>query len=96
MTNVIAVFDGFGSLLTIIRADTKHQLSCALDDFADEYLEGCCLQEPITDRDWDAIGSAFEGGCISILCDISGDNQLEIKGVPLRDYTHFPKESEAE
>lgn len=93
MTNVIAVFDGFGDLLTIIVADTKHQLTCALNELVDEYYEDDLgLEEPITDRDWDTLMSAFEGSCISIICDFSGDRHLEIKGVPMRDYTHFPKE----
>lgn len=88
MTINYAVFDGFGELLTIIVADTKEQFAIALDDFADEYSEGCSLQGEITDRDWETINAANSN--ISVLFDISGDQELEVMGVACRDYTHFP------
>lgn len=90
MTNTFAVFDGFGELLSIIIADTPNQLEIALDDFAGEYIEGCSLQGQVEKRDWETLTFA---GCMSVLFDISGDQELEVKGVGCRDYTHYFQES---
>lgn len=89
MTNTFAVFDGFGELLTIIRADTPNQFAIALDDFADEHIEGCSLQGEVEKRDWETLTFV---GCMSVLFDISGGHELEVKGVSCRDYTHYPSE----
>jgi len=87
-----AVFDGFGELLTIIEANTKHQLRFAIDDFADEYIEGCSLQREITERDWQALVAASPN--ISVLFDIPGGYVLEVKGVTIRSHTHYPPEEQ--
>lgn len=85
---IIAVFDGFGELLTCIKADTKEQLTLAINEFADEWHEGCRLQEEITERDWETITNVFDVSFISVVCDVSNGYELELKGVNYRDYTH--------
>ena len=91
MTHHIAVFDGFGELLTIIAVNNKYQLKIALNDFAYEHFTGCRLQGDISGRDWDSLTKERKMG-ISILCDITSDYELELKGVNMRDYSDLPQE----
>lgn len=91
MERVFTVFNEFGDFIAAIEADNKNQLALAIDDLAGEYMDGGALQGDIDDRDWETLTSAMTN--ISVVFDVSGGVEFEVKGVQVRSYTHYQEQS---
>lgn len=87
MKRVFIVHNALGEFVGVIEANTKEQLSLAIDDLAGEWIGDGVLQSDLDDRDWETLSGASLN--ISVVCDISGGNEFEVRGVQVRSYTHY-------
>lgn len=88
MNNLIIVWDGFGSLMGVIKADTRRQAEIAISDLCEEWFEHCRGDVLLNDDDWEFLSKNIMNN-VSITIITGADDEIELSTRKIRDYTHY-------
>jgi hypothetical protein len=85
---LIVVYDGFGSLMGVGKAESRRQAELLISDICEEWFEHCRGDVILNDDDWSfLLNNTMNNVSITIIT--GADDEIEITTTCLRDYTHY-------